>query len=122
MINPLCCGTSAYENSTQMCCKNYVRSKVDLIEPQCCDSNPYDATLAICCIGTHYAFTFPENPATTVCCGQYAMATNNTSIMCCQGTVKSTVGRVSPACCGTFVYDRSRRYCCNNLVKAAPCS
>ena len=109
-----CCGTSAFDTLTQVCCGGMLRTAH--VNVKCCGNNIVLKS-KVCCGGT--AYDYDEN---RVCCGsQYVV---NSTSLCCVSTTgaarsysyQSAAAKLSSAevCCGT-VKIIAGSGCCNEV-------
>jgi hypothetical protein len=102
-----CCGNSAFNYDTQICCQGVVRPILYGYRTYCCGNRTYDYSSERCC----YANSIDADGVSTT---TDATLYNNTLQMCCDGVVMPRLYDHSSQCCGATVYNVSSSMCCRH--------
>ncbi|XP_050404120.1 galaxin isoform X2 [Patella vulgata] len=114
-----CCGTVAYNVTTDRCC-DYNHTIPKHTQLQCCGAGYFNVTTQLCCGGVvyekrdglnHCCGGNPFNSKTHGCCGSGRMFDTKTQ-KCCRG-LNSTVQDKAATCCGSKHLNNDS-VCCRN--------
>ena len=98
--NRECCGETAYDRFTHICCDGVLLEKISTNDG-CCGLENFRYTTHGCCRGS----------------GNTLEVYNKQSKICCRGVLNDRPTVRTSYCCGTSAYARETHMCCQGSIK-----